>query len=101
MSSFFNQVYRIVEQIPEGNVATYGQIARMIEQPHNARVVGWAMRQAPKGLPSHRVVMKTGETAPESLIFHGGKTQKELLKAEGVPFLGNGRINLKSCVWNY
>lgn len=100
MDSFFEQVYKIVEQIPEGQVATYGQIARMLEQPHNARVVGWAMRQAPNSLPSHRVVKKTGEPAPEAMIFSGGGTQKELLRAEGVPFLSNGRIDIKQCVWD-
>ncbi len=66
MNGFFQQVYDLVAQIPPGRVATYGQIARMLEQPHNARVVGWAMRQAPaeRQLPCHRVVKKIGRSRP-------------------------------------
>ncbi|MEK4563558.1 MGMT family protein [Alkalihalobacillus sp. FSL R5-0424] len=97
--SFFEQVYELVEKIPEGRVATYGQIARLLEQPHNARVVGWAMRQAPGGLPSHRVVKRSGEPAPDLLLFKGGFTQRELLVSEGILFHPNGRIDLSSCMW--
>ena len=96
--SFFERVYQVVEEIPEGRVATYGQIARLLEQPHNARVVGWAMRQAPRGLQSHRVIKKSGEPSPD-LIFGGKGTQRELLEAEGIPFRPNGRIHLELCLW--
>ncbi|MBM0066583.1 MGMT family protein [Alkalicoccobacillus gibsonii] len=97
--SFFEQVYELVEEIPKGRVATYGQIARLLEQPHNARVVGWAMRQAPAGLPSHRVVKRSGEPAPDRILFRGGYTQRELLVAELIPFHSNGCINLSACMW--
>ncbi|CDQ39361.1 MULTISPECIES: MGMT family protein [Virgibacillus] len=93
---FFEQVYQIVAKIPEGQVATYSQIARALEQPHNARVVGWAMRQAPadRNLPCHRVVKKTGELAPAFT------EQRALLENEGVPFDTRGRVQLTACNWN-
>lgn len=35
-------VLNIVDIIPKGRVATYGQIARLIGRPRNARLVGKA-----------------------------------------------------------
>lgn len=34
------EILSVVEEIPEGNVATYGQIARLIGRPKNSRLVG-------------------------------------------------------------
>ena len=34
------EILSVVEEIPEGRVATYGQIARMIGKDKNARLVG-------------------------------------------------------------
>jgi len=39
-------IYSVVEEIPEGSVATYGQIAKLIGRPKNARLVGRALKQA-------------------------------------------------------
>lgn len=39
---FFERVYEVVEQIPEGMVATYGQVALLAGRPRSARL--WAMR---------------------------------------------------------
>ena len=43
---FYNNVYDIVEAIPEGKVATYGRIARALGRPQNFRAVGLAMKKA-------------------------------------------------------
>ena len=37
---FFERVYGMVEQVPRGMVATYGQIAKLIGEPRRARYVG-------------------------------------------------------------
>ena len=34
------EILSVVEEIPEGKVATYGQIARLIGREKNARLVG-------------------------------------------------------------
>ena len=41
-SGFFQQVYEIVQKIPVGSVATYGQIARLCGNPRASRAVGYA-----------------------------------------------------------
>ncbi len=43
LSGLHKTFYRIVQCIPEGRVATYGQIADLAERPRNARQVGNAL----------------------------------------------------------
>ena len=94
-SRFFENVYRIVSQIPEGTCVSYGQIAWMLGAPRAARQVGWAMRKCPDDLPWQRVVKSDGS------IAGGGyaELRRALLEAEGVPFLPDGRVDLKACQW--
>lgn len=44
MGAFTDRVFAVVQQIPCGKVATYGQIARIIGAPRAARYVGYALR---------------------------------------------------------
>lgn len=95
MDSFFQQVYRIVAQIPYGKVASYGQIAWLLGNPRLARQVGWAMRQCSNELPWQRVVKADGAIA-------GGahaQIRRGLLEAEGIAFLPDGRVNMAVCQW--
>lgn len=94
-SSFFRDVYRIVGQVPPGKVVSYGQIARLLGNPRAARQVGWAMRRCPDGLPWQRVVGADGSVA-------GGmfpEIRESLLRAEGVVFRPDGRIDMSLCQW--
>lgn len=89
----FNQrVYEIVKTIPRGKVVSYGQIAYMLGNPRGARQVGWAMSHCPEGLPWQRVVMADGRVT-------GGEwaaLRRALLEDEGVPFLPDGRVDMKA-----
>ena len=40
------EILSVVEEIPEGKVATYGQIARLIGREKNARLVGKVLSMA-------------------------------------------------------
>ena len=40
------QILSVVEEIPEGYVATYGQIARLIGREKNSRLVGKVLSMA-------------------------------------------------------
>lgn len=89
------QILSLVEEIPEGSVASYGQIARLIGREKNARLVGKVLSRAEfyGDFPCHRVVNHAGRTAP------GWPQQRLLLEAEGVEFLPNGCVNLKKHLW--
>jgi len=95
MSQFFSRVYALVATIPPGKVMTYGQIAEVLDNVCSARYVGYAMHSAPKdmNLPCHRVINRLGEMAPGD-IFGGAAEQARKLRAEGVVFKQNGRVDL-------
>ena len=93
--STWQRIYRVVERIPAGQVATYGQIATAAGLPRQARLVGYAMRGLDHDthLPWHRVVNAQGTS---SLDWPSGAAslQKSLLEQEGVAFGSDGRLDL-------
>lgn len=97
---FFERVYEIVACIPEGKVATYGGIGKMLGYPRGAKVVGWAMRGTPEGmgLPCHRVVKATGELSP-GYVFGAYEIQRAMLEAEGITFREDGTIDMEKHLW--
>ena len=90
------EVLSVVEEIPEGRVATYGQIARLTGRDRNARLIGRILGMSGYygQYPCHRVVNHAGRTAP------GFAAQRELLLAEGVEFRPNGCVDLKRYQWD-
>ena len=97
---FFEEVYSLVKMIPEGKVATYGQIARLIGQPRKAKIVGWALHSNPyRGIvPCHRVVNRNGQLSG-AFAFGGMEQQRKLLEAEGIGFNEDGTIDLGKHSW--
>jgi methylated-DNA-protein-cysteine methyltransferase-like protein len=91
-------IYRAVRAIPRGHVATYGTVARLAGLPGRARLVGYALRVAPKRmrLPWHRVVA-SGEriTFPKNTQAHAEQSRR--LRAEGVK-VTNGRVQRRNAV---
>ena len=95
--SLFEHFYELIQQIPKGKVATYGDIARMADCK-SARAVGFALNQLPEnsGIPWQRVVNSKGEI---SLKDFAKNTQQILLEEEGVVF-NNNKIDLKTFRWD-
>ncbi len=92
----FEKIYEVVKSIPEGKVATYGQVALLAGNPRWARVVGHALHVNPYPgiIPCHRVVNREGGVAP-GFAFGGEGIQRQLLESEGIVFEPNGRIDLE------
>lgn len=90
------EILSVVEEIPEGKVATYGQIARLIDRDKNSRLVGKVLSMAAfyGKYPCHRVVNHAGRLVP------GWKEQRFLLENEGVGFKDDIHVNLKNFLWN-
>ena len=93
--SLIYQILSAVSEIPEGRVATYGQIAALIGRDRNARLVGRVLSRAQfyGDYPCHRVVNHAGRTAP------GWREQRFLLEQEGVEFRKNGCVDMKRFQW--
>jgi methylated-DNA-protein-cysteine methyltransferase-like protein len=97
--TFFEQVYALVRCIPRGRVATYGQIARLLEHPHAARTVGWALQGLTEGtdVPWQRVINVAGRISLSDPA--GAAEQRRLLEAEGVVFGPDERVDLERFGW--
>jgi methylated-DNA-protein-cysteine methyltransferase related protein len=97
VTRFHRAVYRLVDEIPRGQVATYGQIAAILGWPRAARAVGQAMRHCPVGVPWHRVVNAGGGISLRADVG-AMVTQRVRLEQEGVP-VRRGRIRLDRYRW--
>lgn len=89
------EILSLVEEIPEGKAATYGQIARLIGREKNARLVGKVLSMAEfyGKYPCHRVVNHAGRLVP------GWEAQRELLLSEGAVLKDENHVDLKKCGW--
>lgn len=90
---FAKRVYAIVDEIPRGKVASYGQLAMLAGYPQYSRRAGKVMSQAPRDCTSHRVVNSSGR------LVSGWPEQRRLLLEEGVCFKENGCVNMKAHRW--
>lgn len=97
-SDFARAVYQLVGSIPQGRIASYGQIATLAGFPKHARFVGKLMSNLPKDtrLPWWRVLRSNGEIA---LPDRAGEEQRKRLEAEGVLVL-NLRVSIKRFGWH-
>ncbi len=95
----FSRIYAIVQKIPRGKVATYGQIALLAGNPRWARVVGYALHvnPDPDHIPCYRVVNRLGAVSP-AFVFGGKNRQIALLEADGIP-VENGIVDLSVYGW--
>lgn len=89
------EILSVVEEIPKGSVATYGQIAKLIGREKNSRLVGkvLGMSQYYGNYPCHRVVNHAGRLAP------GWTEQRFLLENEGVTLKNENHVDLKRFQW--
>ena len=98
-SPFTKDVIRLIRAIPEGRVATYGQIAALAGKPGAARGVVWILNSSSKkyGLPWQRVVAAKGRIAFPARSDQAWR-QTRALEAEGVA-VESGKIDLEVFGW--
>jgi len=93
-SAAIEAIWRTVAALPRGSVSTYGAVAARAGLPRRARLVGHALKVAPRALelPWHRVVGAGGRIAfaPGSA---NAREQRRRLSAEGVE-VARGRVRL-------
>ena len=99
-ANFYATVYRLVAQIPHGQVTTYGQIARWLGHPSAARAVGYALHALPAGseIPWQRVINAAGRVSSRCDRHFEG-IQRTLLEAEGIKFDSYGNVDLQKFGW--
>ena len=98
--NFFERVYEIVRQIPEGKVTSYGAIAKALGAARSARMVGWAMNASHnlEDVPAHRVVNRIGMLSGKH-HFEGTNLMQQLLENEGIQVVDNQIIDFEKHFW--
>ncbi len=101
-ANFFEQVYQLVRQIPEGRVTSYGAIARALGTAGSSRMVGYAMRAASRAnppVPAHRVVNRVGLLSGKR-AFGGPTLMQQLLANEGVMVIDDQVVDFDRTFWD-
>ena len=96
----YARIYAVVRQIPQGCVATYGQVAALAGMPGQARQVGYALHALPddEAVPWHRVINAQGQVSARAEPFEES-IQRQLLEREGLRFDASGRTDLERYRW--
>lgn len=99
-NDFFERVYQIVRQIPEGRVTSYGAIAKAIGAARSARMVGYAMNASHnlEDVPAHRVVNRNGVLTGKH-HFDGSNLMQQLLENEGIKVVNNQIVDFEKHFW--
>ena len=98
----YQRIYECVRQIPAGQVATYGQIARLVGGI-SAQMVGFALAALPahppaEEVPWQRVINAQGRVSPHGYGY-GTAIQRQRLEEEGLVFDQEERIDLERFGW--
>ena len=98
---FAEAVLKVVSLVPEGRLASYGQVALIAGHPRAARQVGWVLHTLAPGssVPWHRVVNNLGHVPTKGRLFEAIE-QIMLLMAEGIEVDGDGRMDLARYRWD-
>lgn len=103
-NSRYEKIYTVVRRIPEGRVATYGQVAALAGLPNHARQVGYALhaldRKSAEEVPWQRVINAKGEVSARAEGAGREGYQRHLLEEEGVIFDAAGRVDLRRFRWD-
>jgi methylated-DNA-protein-cysteine methyltransferase-like protein len=93
------RIRAVVDSIPRGRIASYGQVAEEAGLPRRARLVGRVLGDLPAGsrLAWHRVVNSAGRISTSGA---SAREQRRRLRAEGVAVDARGRVDLAEHRWN-
>jgi len=99
----YDVIYNVIRQIPEGKVATYGQISRIVGRC-SAQMIGFALAALGKqhiveDVPWQRVINAKGHISPHGYGF-GTNMQRVLLEEEGITFSLEGEIDFEKFGWD-
>jgi len=100
--NFFEDVFDVVRQIPEGRVTNYGAIAKYLGSGLSSRMVGWAMNASHgvyPAIPAQRVVNRNGMLTGKH-HFQTPTLMQELLEKDGVAVINDKVVEFAQRYWD-
>ncbi len=96
----YQAYYRVVRRIPRGRVMTYGDVAIVAGRPGQARRVGYALHALKdERVPWWRVINAQGGISLAGGRGPNAERQRDLLEAEGIELVLEGRVPLARYRW--
>ena len=95
-SEYYERIYKVVNQIPRGKVATYGDVAAIVGDGCDGRIVGHALGAlGPRSVQVawQRVIGRNGK------VTTSGLHQPDKLAAEGIEFDERGYVLMNRFHW--
>lgn len=93
---FAARVLAVVQRIPPGRVATYGDVAAIAGKPRACRAVGNIMRDCRRAdVPCHRVIAAGGRIGGYGNVL----LKRALLAAEGITLSGSRIRGFETLRW--
>ncbi|MGI8893858.1 MAG: MGMT family protein [Bacteroidia bacterium] len=100
--TFFQRVYDVVRQIPQGRVTSYGALAKYLGAGKSSRMVGYAMNAAHDQfpfVPAQRVVNRNGLLTGKH-HFESPTAMQELLELDGVRVENDEVVDFAKLFWD-
>lgn len=102
-NDYYEKVYEVVAQIPNGKVTSYGAIAQFLGIKSGARMVGYALNNYKSydlefEIPAHRVLNRLGQLTGRA--YFEGDTMRERLKQEGIVFKEEYTVDVEKHFWD-
>ncbi len=99
--NYFDLVYQVVREIPQGRVTSYGAIAHYLGLKSGARMVGYAMNacHTMPDIPAQRVVNRNGLLTGKH-HFATPTRMQELLEADGVQVENDQVLDFENVFWD-
>lgn len=99
LSEFTVNVIKTIQAIPEGRVATYGQIATLVGHPRAPRQVAGILKRYSDqyDLPWHRVISSRGTVSIKDPLAR--REQIERLREEHVIVQSSGQVDMSLFGW--
>ena len=90
-----NLVYKKLLEVKEGEITSYGELAKTVGLKNGQRVIGKIMNKNPYPgiVPCHRVVMSDGKIGGYA---YGVEIKKSMLENEGIKIDDGKIIDLKN-----
>lgn len=101
-NDFYELVWEIVRQVPEGRVTSYGAIAKALGSGQSSRIVGYAMNAshiAIPPVPAHRVVNRNGLLTGK-MHFSSPDKMQQLLESENIEVENDRVVSFRELFWD-
>jgi len=94
------KIFKKLLEVPQGQITTYGELAKAVGLKNGQRAVGKIMNKNPYPviIPCHRVVMSTGKIGGYA---YGEHVKIKMLNDEGIKIKNGKIVDLENIIYRF